>query len=96
MSITVHVTIEVEDFDACLEQFIAAAPTRSSEPTIYREIDNPNKAHIISDRLPSKEAFIEEFRSPKRNAIKKGKQKAGNTSFPVVIFLEKVLHSGFE
>jgi hypothetical protein len=90
MSITVHVTIEVEDFDACLEQFIAAAPTRSSEPTVYRDSDNPNKVFVIIDGFPSKEAFIEEFRSPERTAIRKGQQKAGNTSFPVVTFLEKI------
>jgi hypothetical protein len=73
MSITVLVTIEVEDFDACLEQFITAAPTRSKEPTAYRDIDNPNKVYILTN-APSKEAFIEEFRSPKKNAIRKGKQ----------------------
>ena len=96
MSITIHLTIEVEDFDLWHEQFIAAAPTRSSEPTVYRDSDNPSKVFVIMDGWPSKEAFIEEFRSPERTALRKKQQKAGNTSFPVVTFLEKVVHSGFE
>ena len=90
MSITVHLTIEVEDFDAWLEKFITAAPTRSWDPTVYRDSDNPNKVFVIIDGFPSKEAFIEEFRSPERTAVRKEQQKAGNTSFPVVTFLEKV------
>ena len=89
MSITVHLTIEVGDFDAWLEQFKAAASTRNSEPTVYRDLDNPNKVYVITTSA-SKEAFIEEFRSPERTKHRKGQQKAGNTSFPVVTFLEKV------
>ena len=89
MSIIVQLTFDVEDFDAWLEQFIAAAPTRSWDPMVHRDVDNPNKVVVIIDGFPSKEAFIEEFRSPERTAVRKEQQKAGNTSFPVVTFLEK-------
>ena len=96
MSVTIHLTIEVKDFDLWVEQFIAASPTRSSEPTVYLDRDNPNKVFVIMNGWTSKEAFIEEFLSPERTTLRKKQQKAGNTSFPVVTFLEKVVHSGFE
>ena len=88
MSITVIISAQVSDFDQWKskfdnleeQRFVAGISVRA-----YRKPDDPNASYVIGT-APSKEAFIEFFTSPERQAI----QDSGViTSKPEITFLEE-------
>ena len=60
MSITIHMHIQVKDFDDWKAVFDGAEIARVEagiEATPYKELDDPNHVHVIAT-APSKEAFL--------------------------------------
>ena len=88
MSITVVISAQVSDFDLWKSKFDELEDQRivtGINARAYRNPDKPKTSYVIGT-APSKEAFIEFFTSPDRQAI----QDSGViTSPPEIIFLEE-------
>jgi hypothetical protein len=88
MSITVVISAQVSDFDLWKSKFDGLEDQRIAagiNARAYRNPDKPNTSYVIGT-APSKEAFVEFFTSPDRQAI----QDSGViTSPPEIIFLEE-------
>ena len=88
MSITVVISAQVSNFDLWKTKFDELEDQRIAtciNARAYRNPDKPKTSYVIGT-APSKEAFIEFFTSPDRQAI----QDSGViTSPPEIIFLEE-------
>ena len=88
MSITVLISTQVSDFDQWKYEFDNLEEQRLAagiSVRAYRNADDTNASYVIGT-APSKEAFIEFFTSPERQAI----QDSGViTSKPEITFLEE-------
>ena len=88
MSITVIISAQVSDFDQWKSKFGDLEEQRLAagiSVRAYRNPDDPNASYVIGT-APSKQAFIEFFTSPERQAI----QDSGViTSPPEITFLEE-------
>ena len=88
MSITVIILAQVSDFEQWKSKFDNLEEKRLAagiSARAYRKSDDPNASYVIGT-APSKEAFIEFFASPERQAI----QDSGViTSKPEITFLEE-------
>jgi len=73
MSVTIVISLNVEDFDHWKAGFDAHAEDRAEaglNAVAHQNIDDPNNAVVIGT-APSKEAFIGFFTSPKMQAVQK-------------------------
>ena len=88
MTITVIISVQVSDFDQWKSKFDNLEEQRLEagiSARAYRKPDDPNASYVIGT-APSKEAFVEFFASPERQAI----QDSGViTSKPEITFLEE-------
>ena len=88
MSITVIISAQVSDFDQWKSKFDKLEEQRLEagiSVRAYRNPDDTNASYVIGT-APSKEAFVEFFTSPERQAI----QDSGViTSKPEITFLEE-------
>ena len=88
MSITVIISAQVSDFEQWKSKFDNLEEKRlvaGISAMAYRKPDDPNASYVIGT-APSKEAFVEFFTSPERQAI----QDSGViTSKPEITFLEE-------
>ena len=88
MSITVIISAQVSDFDQWKSKFDNLEEQRLAAGIgvrPYRNADDTNVSYVIGT-VPSREAFIEFFTSPERQAI----QDSGViTSKPEITFLEE-------
>ena len=86
MSLTILIALEVNDFDTWFNVFDASSDARTAAgivATAYKNIDNPNTAHLIGT-APSRESFIEFFSSPE---MQERQKRAVVKAPPVVTFL---------
>ena len=90
MSITVHMNIQVKDFDDWKAVFDSAAVSRDRadiHATPYKELDDPNHVHVIAT-APSKEAFVAFFSNPElQERLRESIVEGGGP--PGVTFLEE-------
>ena len=89
MSITVHMNIQVKDFDDWKAVFDGAADGREKadiHATPYKELDDPNHVHVIAT-APSKETFDRFFSQPE---LQQRIQDSGVSSPPEICFWEEV------
>ena len=73
MSVTVIVSLQVEDFDKWYSAFSSSSGSREEagiHAKGHRNIDDPNNAVIIGT-APSKEKFLEMFATPERQERQK-------------------------
>ena len=88
MTITVIISAQVSDFDQWKSKFDNLEELRLAagiNARAYRKPEDQNASYVIGT-TPSKEAFVEFFTSPERQAI----QDSGViTSPPEIIFLEE-------
>ena len=88
MSITVIISTQVSDFEQWKSKFDNLQEKRLAagiSARAYRKPDDPSASYVIGT-APSKEAFVEFFASPERQAI----QDSGViTSKPEITFLEE-------
>ena len=90
MSITVHMNIQVKDFDDWKAVFDSAAVSRDRadiHATPYKELDDPNHVHVIAT-APSKEAFVAFFSNPELQ--KRIRESIVGGGPPEITFWEKV------
>ena len=88
MSVTVIVSLKVEDFDKWYAAFSSASDSREKvgiHAKGHRNIDDPNNAVAIGT-APSKEEFLGFFTTPEMQEIQKA---AGVLGPPEVKFLEE-------
>ena len=90
MSITVHMNIQVKDFDDWKAVFDSAEIARVEagiEATPYKELDDPNHVHVIAT-APSKEDFVAFFSNPElQERLRESIVEGGGP--PEVTFLEE-------
>ena len=88
MSVTVIVSLKVEDFDKWHTAFAGGSSTREEaglQRKAHRNIDDSNNAVVIGT-APSKEVFLGMFTSPETQEMQKN---AGVLGPPDVKFLEE-------
>ena len=89
MSVTVIVSLKVEDFDKWYSAFSSSSDFREEagiHAKGHRNIDDPNNAVAIGT-APSKEEFLGIFTSPE---MREAQKAAGVLEPPEVKFLEEV------